>query len=423
MSAHPRTIAVRDEHIPDPTIACPHCQHEIKLTESLAAPLLKNKEAEFKRLEAQLREREAAVNRERESLDAQVAERVALERKKVAEDEQRKARLALGAELETRQREVSELNDLLKRRDEKLAEAQRTQAEVIRKQRELQEKERELELTVEKRINESVAAIQAKAKQDAEDQLKLKLADKDQLIGSMQKQIEDLRRKAEQGSQQLQGDVQEQELESLLTGRFVHDTIMRVQKGEFGGDVVQLVVTPSGNACGSILWESKRTRNWSDGWLAKLREDQRNAKADFAVIVSQTLPKDVKNFDLIEGVYVVSPQCALPVATLLRKALVELAIARQSSEGRETKAAMVYEYLTGPRFRQRLQAMVEAFTSMQDDLNAEKKAIQKQWAKRETQIERMIGATTGMFGDLQGIAGKSIEEIEGLGLVALEGPG
>lgn len=406
----------------DPVISCPHCHHDIKLTESLAAPLLKSREAAFKRMEAELREREAAVSREREALEAKVAERLALERKKVAEEEHRKAQLALGAELETKQRELAELTELLKGRDQKLAEAQRAHAEVLRKERELQDKERELALTIEKQVNENMAQIQAKAKQEAEDLLKLKLADKDQLIGAMQKQIEELRRKAEQGSQQLQGDVQEQELEAMLSGRFVHDTITRVQKGEFGGDVMQQVVSPSGNLCGSILWESKRTKSWSDAWLVKLRQDQRAAKADFAVIVSQALPKDVKNFDFIDGVYVVSPQCAVPVATLLRKALVELAIARQAATGRESKAAMVYEYLTGPRFRQRLQAMVEAFTSMNDDLVAEKKAIQKQWAKREAQIDRLMQSTVGLYGDLQGIAGKGIEEIEGLGFPALDSP-
>ena len=141
---------------------------------------------------------------------------------------------------------------------------------------------------------------------------------------------------------------------------------------------------------------------------------------DFAVIVTHTLPKDVKNFDLVDGVYVVGPQCAIPVATLLRKALIELAIARQASEGHETKAALVYEYLTGPRFRQRLQAMVEAFTAMKSDLEAEKKAIQKQWAKRDMQLDRIMQSTVGMHGDLQGIAGKTIQEIEGMELLAME---
>jgi hypothetical protein len=192
-----------------------------------------------------------------------------------------------------------------------------------------------------------------------------------------------------------------------------------VPRGEFGGDVLQQVLSPAGNICGTILWESKRTKEWNDKWLAKLRTDQRAAKAEFAVIVTQVLPKGVTNFDFIEGVYVASPQCAVPLAMLLRRALTDLAIARQASEGRETKAALVYEYLTSSRFRQRLQAMVEAFTSMNDDLIAEKKAIQRQWAKREVQIERMLGATTGMFGDLQGIAGKALQEIEGIGMLGL----
>ena len=174
--------------------------------------------------------------------------------------------------------------------------------------------------------------------------------------------------------------------------------------------------------CGTILWESKRTKSWSDAWLAKLRQDQRAAKADIAVIVSQTLPKDVTNFDLLEGVYVVSPQCIVPVATLLRKALLELAIARQSSEGRETKAALIYQYLIGPRFRQRVQAIVEAFTCMQEDLGAERKVFQKQWAKREMQLERLMNSTVGMYGELQGIAGRSLEEIEGLDMLALASP-
>ncbi len=198
---------------------------------------------------------------------------------------------------------------LLKSRDAKLAEAQQAHADVVRKQRELEEKEREIELTIEKRVSANVGQIQQKARQDAEDQLKLKVAEKDQLIGSMQRQIEELRRKSEQGSQQLQGEALEAELHQVLTERFDHDTITRVQKGEFGGDVLHQVVSPSGLVCGSILWESKRTKNWSEGWLPKLRQDQRAAKAEVAVIVSQSLPKGVTHFGFVDGVYVVSPSC------------------------------------------------------------------------------------------------------------------
>ena len=154
----------------------------------------------------------------------------------------------------------------------------------------------------------------------------------------------------------------------------------------------------------------------------QLREDQRNAKAEIAVIVSQVLPKGVETFEMVEGIWVTHPRAALPVAMILRQSLLEIALARQATEGQQTKTEMVYQYLTGPRFRQRVEAIVEAFSSMQEDLDKERKAIMKQWAKREAQIERVMGATVGMYGDLQGIAGKSLQEIEGLEWKALEEP-
>ncbi|UJS16798.1 MAG: DUF2130 domain-containing protein [Candidatus Jettenia sp.] len=208
-----------------------------------------------------------------------------------------------------------------------------------------------------------------------------------------------------------------------MSTKFSHDIIEPVPKGEHGGDVLHRVTSIPGQCCGTILWESKRTKNWSDGWLSKLREDQRAAKAEIAVIVSQTLPKGVETFELIDGVWVTHPRAALPVAVTLRHTLIEIASARQATDGQQTKMEMVYQYLTGPRFRQRVQAIVEAFSSMQEDLDKEKKVITKQWAKREEQIDRVMQATVGMYGDLQGIAGKTLQEIEGLGLQALESPG
>ena len=185
MSLTPRSIGPREAQPVEPTIQCPQCQAEIKLTESLAAPLLKARELEFKRVEGELREREAALARQRDLIEQDVATRLATERKKLADEEQRKARLAFGTELESKQRELKELGELLKTRDTKLAEAQQAQAEMVRKQRELEEKERELDLTIEKRVTANVGQIQQKARQDAEDEAKLKVAEKDQLIQSM----------------------------------------------------------------------------------------------------------------------------------------------------------------------------------------------------------------------------------------------
>jgi hypothetical protein len=236
----------------------------------------------------------------------------------------------------------------------------------------------------------------------------------------MQRQIEELKRKAEQGSQQLQGEALELELEQTLRARFPRDLIEPVPKGEFGGDVLHRVLGPFDQPCGTILWELKRTKNWSDGWLTKLREDQRRAKADFALIVSNALPKDVTAFDLIDGVWVAEPRCALPVALALRQSLLELAAARHARHGQETKMELVYDYLTGPRFRHRVEAIIEKFNDMQADLDRERKWMTKQWAKREAQIRVVIDSTAGMYGDVQGIAGQALEEIEALSVPLLE---
>jgi hypothetical protein len=418
----------------EPTIVCPNCHTEIKLTESLAAPLIEatrkqfeqqlaQKDSDIAQREQSMRDKEKQLLEAKSKLDEQVADQVAeqlkLDRARIVAEESKKAKLAAANDLEQKVRELADLNEVLVQRNQKLAEAQQAQAELIKKQRELDDAKRELELTVEKRVQDGLTEVRSLAKKEAEESLKLKVAEKDQTIASMQQKIEELKQRAEQGSQQLQGEVQELELENLLRAKFPFDSIDPVPKGEFGGDVLHRVVGSGGQSGGTILWEFKRTKNWSDGWLVKLRDDQRTAKAEISVIVSQALPKGVETFELVDGVWVTHPRAALPVAMILRQFLLELALARQSSEGQQTKTEMVYQYLTGPRFRLRVEAIVEAFSTMQEDLDKERKAIMKQWAKREEQIERVMGATVGMYGDLQGIAGKSLQEIEGLELHSL----
>lgn len=417
----------------EPTITCPQCKTEIKLTESLAAPLLEatkrdfehrlaQKDADAAKRDAALRERESVLAKSQETFEEQVADKLKIERSKIVAEEARKARLALANDLDQKSKEILEIQGILKQKDEKLAEAQKVQADLLRKQRELDDARRELDLTIEKRVQEGLTATRDQAKKEAEEGLKFKVMEKEQTIASMQKQIEELKRRAEQGSQQLQGEVQELELEAMLTSKFPLDQIQPVAKGEHGGDVLHRVASSFGQVCGTILWESKRTKSWSDGWLIKLREDQRQAKAEIAIIVSQALPKEVETFECIDGVWVTHPKSALPVAMAMRYTLMEVACARQASEGQQTKMEMVYQYLMGPRFRQRVQAIVEGFSSMQEDLDKERKVIMKQWAKREEQIVRVMHATVGMYGDLQGIAGKTLQEIEGLELQALDAP-
>lgn len=419
----------------EPTITCPNCKQEIKLTESLAAPLVEATRNRFEHLLAQKdmdvarRENEIDVAKEKlanakKSLDDEVSIKVEgqliKERTRIIDEETKKAKKAVSSDLAQKEKDLAELQAVIEINQEKLAEAQSAQANIIKKERELDDARREIELTVEKGIRDKLIETRERAKREAEESLKLNIAEKDQTISSMQSKIEDLMKKADQGSQQLQGEVQELELEENLRREFSLDVIEPVPKGEFGGDVVQRVVSVSGQPCGMILWESKRTKNWSDGWLPKLREDQRAAKADIAVIVSQSLPKGLDTFQTIDGVCVTHPRLVLPVATLLRQSLIEVAQSRQAIQGQQAKTEMVYDYLTSPRFRQRIEAIVEAFSTMQTDLEREKKVITKQWAKRDEQINRVMKSTVGMYGDLQGIAGKSLQEIESLEMQLLE---
>ena len=415
----------------DPTITCPNCGNAIKLTESLAAPLIAttrqqfekkiaDKDAEVAKRESAIKDQQAAIEKAKETIAEEVAEKLKAERTIIAAEESKKAKFLLGADLDQKAKELVELQEVLKQRDEKLGEAQKAQAELIRKQRELDDATREMALTIEKRVEESLVVVRNKARLEAEDGLKLKVAEKEQTIASMQKQIEELKRRAEQGSQQLQGEVQELELEDTLRTKFPRDLIESVPKGEHGGDALHRVCGSLQQICGTILWESKRTKNWSDGWLAKLREDQRAAKAELAVIVSHTLPKDFDTFDFLDGVWVTSPRYVVPVAIALRHTLIELFAARQASEGQQTKMEMIYQYLTGPRFRHRIQAIVEKFADMQEDLDRERKTMTKLWAKRQEQIRCVVESTAGMYGDMQGIAGKKLQEIEGLDIKFLE---
>lgn len=233
----------------EPKITCPSCSTEIKLTESLAAPLIRatreeydtkiaRKDAEVARREADLKTQLAAVEKARESVDAQVAEKLKAERQGIAAEEGKKAKAAAAADLQSKAKEVSDLQEVLALQNAKLAEAQKVQAELLRKQRELDDARREIDLTVERRVQGSLVEVRQKAKVEAEEGLKLKVAEREQQIASMQRQIEDLKRKAEQGSQQLQGEVLEVELEAALRGHFPLDAIEPVAKGEFGGDVI-----------------------------------------------------------------------------------------------------------------------------------------------------------------------------------------
>lgn len=407
----------------DVVINCPKCQHEIRLDETLAGPLLAETRAGFEariaEMQTAIEVREGAANQKmieaetvRAATEDELARRIDVERARIVEDETKKAGDAARAVVDRLQKRADE-------QEAKLAEAQKAQADYLRKEQELADRTRELDLTVQKRINEETMAIRSRAQAEAAEAQGLKLAERDKTIEDMKRQIDDMKRKAEQGSQQLQGEVLELSLESTLQSRFPHDRIEPVAKGVGGADIIQHVLTPAGAACGAIIWEVKRTRNWQPGWLPKLRDDQRAAGAAAAILLSEALPPGLASFDLIDGIWVAHPRLAEPMALILRQSLLDLRASRIAQDGQASKTEMVYAYLTGPRFRHRVEVIIERFTEMQDDLRREMRATQKLWAKREQQIGAVIGATAGLYGDLQGIAGSAVTDLPGLDMPLL----
>lgn len=408
----------------DPRISCPHCNTEIKLTESLAAPLLAKTQADYERRmkdaqqqiaqrESEVQKRQTEIAHAQAHLEEAVTERLAKERKSLIDQGAKLASSKFEFDLAQQAEEARSLRETLKAREDKLAEAQKQQAEFLHKQRALEDEKREMELTIEKRVSASLEAVRAKSTADAEEKLKLKVLEKEETIATLQRQVTEMQRKMEQGSQQLQGEVLELELERELAARFPLDVIEPVAKGENGADLLQRVYTKQGQLAGSVIWETKRTKNWSDGWLAKLRDDQREAHADVAIIVSAALPKGVENFELVDGVAVVHPRSAIAVVTLLRQQILEVARTRVAQQGQSTKVEQMYEYLTGSAFKHRIEALIENFTAIQDGFNAERRAVQQQWKKREKQLQNALDATAAMFGEMQAIAGKDLAALPG----------
>lgn len=404
-------------------ITCPKCQHQFPLTEVLAAPLLESVKSDYEFRLAQL---QAQRDHARTSLEQEVATRINQmaeqhnkEIQTLKESALRQAKADAAYDVKVRNEQIETLTASLKRQETLLDEARKQQALAVRKEMELAEERRDLELTVQKQIQQGLDRAKESARQEIAKDYEFRLLEREQTLESLQRKLEEAQKKASEGSGRLQGEAQEVALEGILKAKFPTDNITPVPKGEFGGDVVQDVVAQGIGATGRILWESKRTKTWSDGWLAKLRDDQRSAKADISILVTQTMPKDFPAFGLLDGVWVTNFELAPLVAHVLRLGLVDVSIARKSQEGQGTKMAMVYEYLTGSRFRQRVEAIVEAFSSMKEDLDKERKAITKQWAKREEQLERAMQGTVGMYGDLSGIAGSSFPELPSLSLQGL----
>jgi len=246
--------------------------------------------------------------------------------------------------------------------------------------------------------------------------LLLKDLEKDKVINDLRVSLEDMKRKAEQGSMETQGEVLEQDFEAQLKAFFVHDDIAPVPKGIRGADLVQTVRSPLGAEAGILLWEIKNTKAWSSQWIPKLKDDMIEIRAALAILVSVVLPAGINRFGRIDGVWVSDPLSAVALAAVLREQLMAISRERTASMGKSEKMEALYQYLAGVEFKQKIEGIVEAFTSMQDQLNKERRAMERHWKQREKEIERVVKNTVGLYGDMQGIIGGQIPVIPALEL-------
>jgi hypothetical protein len=299
--------------------------------------------------------------------------------------------------------ELSALREQNAEQQTRIAEAREIELVLRKRERDLDRRQQDLEVTVARQMDEERHRIIAATQARLADAQRLKDVEKERQLTDMRRQIEDLKRKADQGSQQLQGEAGEEELDSLLRSAFPTDEITGIGQGLRGADIHQVVVDARGRRCGGILWECKNARNWSDSWLAKLKQDQRALHADVAVLVSATLPKGCSRFTLTDGVLITDFACATALAAVLRQNLLQLAQARTAVLHKEERLELLYRYLSGIGFRQRVEAVVEAFTVMRQELEQERRAAERQWARRARQIETVTFSIAGMYGDLQGL--------------------
>jgi len=357
------------------TIKCLKCGHEIEISQIIAQDIeLKIQHKYEKKMEEWKKgfeNKEAALKKQFES-----------EKRSIEEKAKKEAEKSINLEIE-------DYKERLKEKDEKLEKAAQQEIELRKTKRELEEEKKNMELEMMRKMDEERQQIEEKIKRDTEESHRLKDLEKDKQLADMRKQIEELRRKSEQGSQKMMGQVMEIELENILKDEFRFDEIESVSIGVKGADIIQTVKTQSGQICGKILWESKRTKSWSDAWIQKLKDDQRDAKADVAVIVSEVLPKGFRHFRDIKGVWVAELTSALSLAVALRTMLIQVAKTRELQTGKEEKMELVYNYLIGAEFRNRVQAIAEAFIAINNDLDSEKRAMEKIWAKREKQLSRV----------------------------------
>ncbi|MES2004078.1 MAG: DUF2130 domain-containing protein [Bacteroidota bacterium] len=394
-------------------IHCPNCNHQFEPGESIREEVQKELRGQMmewqKKKDDEFKQKEQSFQQQLQQKEEETNQRIIAEKKKLEEELKSSLRKDIAGDYEN---QLKMLQESEKEKEEKLKEARKKELVFLQKEQELKIKEEEMQLTLQRQLMEEREKLKEQLLKEETERLSLKEQEHQLRMKELEKQLDDqkklaeeMRRKSEQGSMQLQGEVQELMLEELLQATFPFDKIEEVGKGIRGADCIQVVRNQFGNISGKIIYESKRTKEFQNNWIEKSKADMRTAGADVAVLVTQVFPKDMDRFGEKEGIYICSFAEVRSVALLLRNAILKIADAKKSEENKGDKMVMLYDYLTGNEFSEQWKAIREGFMSMKLSIQRERDAMEKLWKAREKQLEKVLLNAAHIKGSVEGIAG------------------
>lgn len=402
------------------SITCPNCDHQFDVENAIANTLetqfqkkyntaIQKERDSFLEKESDLKILESNLKEQKENQEKTLQELVRIERNKL--------KASLQEELTEENKEtIQSLKDKIERQKDNLSKTVKEKLEIEKIMEDLKDREADLQNEIDKKVLERTREIKSKVEKKEQDKHYLDLKEKEELIDALKKQMTDMQRKANQGSMQSQGEILELEVERILNAAFPLDVIDEVKKGQNGADCLHHVRNNSGKFVGTISYEVKRTKSFSNGWIEKLKSDMRIHKTGIGVIVTDVLPAGMNGFGLLDGIWICRFKEVESLAKALRHTLIKVSEVEIANVGKEEKMQILYNYLTNSEFSQSMQAIVRGFVNMKDQIETEKRAMKRQWKQREIQLELIIDGATDMYGSIKGIAGNSIAEIPELSL-------
>ncbi len=399
---------------------CPNCKTIINVDELLVAQFQESikkdlhqelhlREMELNEEKEEYKQLALQLSKEKEGVDEMVNSRV----KKLLISREETLKASIQKEVEDEKRiQLEELENELTKKSSQLQELNGTKAQLVRLRREMEESETRIILEKEKELTARLEEARATIKEQVHQESFLKIKEREKIIEDLKNKLDDAKKRAEQGSMQLQGEIQELEIIELLQDFHPHDEISQSKKGANAADILQIVKTQSGHECGKIYYESKRTKSWSNDWVKKFKQDNLNTKADILVLVTNALPKDIERYGIIDGVWICSFNDVRELSLVLRFGLLKLQQVAIANIGKDTKMEMLYKYLTSDEFKNVFESIIEGFKSIQDSHQNEKLKTQRLWKEREKLLEQILSNSVEFYGSLKGIAGASIQDIK-----------